>query len=293
MLRYSHVTVDDRQIHYATEGSGIPLLLIHGLPFDHRAWVPTIPYLSGHFRVVAPDLPGCGKSSGGRGAGSPDDFIRSMAGLLTTLRMVPCLVAGVSFGGGVALGLAAHYPERVRSLIAVDAPGVQYWPATRQARLAHAVRSLPGMLALGLRLAPRAQARWFLRSAFYDRRQASDEIVEQVAATLRDPTGRRTLIQSLRRADEWRQVMRQLGGIRAPTLLAWGEHDRLYGLSAAERLRHAIPGARLVTIAGAGHLPSIERPIELAELMRRFFATAGAPAAGGRASGDGTTKRRT
>jgi len=284
MLRYSYVTVDDRRIHYATEGNGIPLLLVHGLPFDHRAWVPTIPYLAGHFRVVAPDLPGCGKSSGGREAGSPDDFIRSMAGLLTTLRMVPCLVAGVSFGGGVALGLAAHYPERVRSLIAVDTPGLQYWPNTRQARLAHALRGLPGMLALGLRLAPRAQARWFLRSAFYDRRQASDEVVEQVAAMLRDRTGRRTVIQSLRRADEWRQVMRQLGGIRVPTLLAWGEHDALYGLSAAERLRHAIPGARLVTIAGAGHLLSIERPTELAELMRRFFAS-GAPAARGRASG--------
>jgi pimeloyl-ACP methyl ester carboxylesterase len=64
--------------------------------------------------------------------------------------------------------------------------------------------------------------------------------------------------------------MRQLGGIRAPTLLIWGERDALYGLPAAERLRHDIPGARLLTIAGAGHLLPVDRPIELAAEMRRF-----------------------
>jgi pimeloyl-ACP methyl ester carboxylesterase len=82
---------------------------------------------------------------------------------------------------------------------------------------------------------------------------------------------RRTLIRSIRSLDEWRFVMRLLGGIRAPTLLAWGERDAVYSLPAAERLRHAIPGARLVTLAGAGHLLAIERPLELAELIRRFL----------------------
>ncbi len=282
MLRYNRVTVDGRQIHYATEGAGIPLLLVHGPPFDHRAWAPTIPFLAGHFRVVAPDLPGCGMSDEPRGGGAPDELIRTMAGLLTALRMVPCLVAGASFGGDIALGLAARYPERVRSLVAVAAPGLQHWPGTLQASLARAASRLPGMLALGLRLAPRAQARWFVRGVFHDRGQASDAIVEQVAATLQAPAGRRTVILALRQANEWRLVMRQLGGIRAPTLLIWGERDTLYDLSAAERLRHAIPGARLTTIAGAGHMPSIERPAELAGLMRQFFGAVAPTAREGR-----------
>jgi pimeloyl-ACP methyl ester carboxylesterase len=270
MLRYAQVMVDGQPIHYATEGQGAPLLLLHGPPFDHQLWVPAIPYLAGHFRVVAPDLPGYGLSPL-EGDHSPDALIRMVAGLMTNLHMVPGFVAGASFGGAIALGLTARHPERVRGLVAAGASGVDRWPATLQARLARAARGLPGALALGMWLAPRAQARWFLRGALGDRRAADGAIVEQVAATLRAKTGRSALIRALRRLDDWRFVARQLGGIRAPTLLVWGERDALYGLPVAERMRHAIHGARLVTLAGAGHLLPIERPEELAAAIRGFL----------------------
>jgi pimeloyl-ACP methyl ester carboxylesterase len=271
MLRYAQITVEGRRIAYATEGQGAPLLLLHGALFDHRLWAPTIPYLIGHFRVVSPDLPGYGRSQPLDEDNSPDVLIRLMAGLMTGLRMVPGFVAGAGFGGGIALGLAARHPERVRGLVAVGTLGVEHWPGTAQARLARAARGLPGALALSMRLTPRGQARRFLRGALGDKQIADDALVEQIAATLRSSTARRTLIRTIRGLDKWRFVMRQLGGINAPALLVWGERDAVYGLSAAERLRHAIPGAQLVTLAGAGHLLTIERPAELAELMRRFL----------------------
>jgi len=270
MLRYAQVMIDGRRIHYATEGQGAPLLLLHGAPFDHQMWAPVIPYLSGNFRVVAPDLPGYGRSELADQDGTPDALIRTLAGFMTGVRIVPGFVAGASFGGGAALGLAARHPERVRALVAVGSLGVERWPGTLQGRLARAARGLPGALAL---------ARWFLRGALNDRQLAGDALVEQVAATLRSSTGRRTLIHTLRKLDAWRAVIRQLGGIRAPTLLVWGERDAVYGLPEAEHLRHAIPGSRLVTIAGAGHLLPLERPVELAEVMRRFLM----PLAKGRA----------
>jgi len=271
MLRYAQITVEGRRIAYATEGQGAPLLLLHGALFDHQLWAPTIPYLIGHFRVVSLDLPGYGRSQPLDEDSSPDALIRLVAGLMTSLRMVPGFVAGAGMGGGVALGLAARHPERVRGLVAVGALGVERWPGTAQARLARAVRGLPGALALGMRLAPRGLARWFLRSALGNKQIADDALVEQIAATLRSRTARRTLAHTIRDLDEWRFLMRQLGGIHAPTLLVWGERDGIYDLSAAERLRHGIPGAQLVTLAGAGHLLTIERPVELAELMRRFL----------------------
>lgn len=270
MLRYAQVTVEGRPIYYATEGRGAPLLLLHSPPFDHQLWAPAIPYLAGHFRVVAPDLPGFGRSPS-EGDQLPDALIRMTAGLMTGLQMVPGFVAGSSLGGGIALGLAARHPERVRGLVASSALGVERWPATFQARLARAVRSLPGALALGMRLAPRAQARWFLHDALRDRSAADGALVDQVAATLRSRTSRSALVRTLRRLDEWRFVTRQLGGIRAPTLLVWGERDTIYGLPVAERMRHAIHGAQLVTLAGAGHLLPIERPEELAAAMRSFL----------------------
>jgi pimeloyl-ACP methyl ester carboxylesterase len=270
MLRYAQVMVEGRPIYYATEGQGAPLLLLHGPPFDHRVWIPAIPYLAGHFRVVAPDMPGYGRSSPAKDD-TPEALIRLMAGLMTGLQMVPGFVAGASFGGAMAVGLAARHSERVRGLVVAGGLGIERWPATLQGRLARAARGLPGALALGIRLAPRAQARWFLRGALNDRRVADGAIVEQVAATLRSATGRRALIRALRHIDDWHVVTRQLGGVRAPTLLVWGEHDALYGLPVAERMRHAIHGARLVTLAGAGHLLLAERPEELAATMRSFL----------------------
>jgi pimeloyl-ACP methyl ester carboxylesterase len=271
MLHYAQALVEGRQIFYATEGQGQPLLLLHGPPFDHQVWAPAIPFLSGHFRVVAPDLPGFGRSQPLDRNGSPEALIRAIAGLMTSLRMVPGFVAGASFGGGIALGLAARHPERVRGLVGVGSLGLERWPTTTQARLARGLRRVPGALGLAIRLAPRLQARWLLRSALSPTSPAEQALLDQVARTLRARTGRRALIQTLRELDTWQQIMRQLGGIRAPTLLVWGEHDRIYGLPAAERLRHALPGARLLTLAGAGHLLPVERPAELADAMRRFL----------------------
>jgi pimeloyl-ACP methyl ester carboxylesterase len=270
MLRYAQITVEGQMIHYATEGTGLPLLLLHPPPFDHRVWAPVIPYLSGHFRVVAPDLPGCGGSNGSLADGRPDGLIRLVAGLMTALRMVPCAVAGASFGGVLALGLAARHPERVRALVVIGSPGVQLWPSTFQASLARSLRHVPGLLDLALRLAPRIQTRW-LASRMTGDRQLSRALADQAAATARTSAGRRTLVRLIQHIDDWRFLVRQLGGVRMPVLLAWGERDALYGLPAAERLRHLVTTARLITIAGAGHLLPIERPIELAAEMRRFL----------------------
>jgi pimeloyl-ACP methyl ester carboxylesterase len=269
MLRYAQITVEGQPIQYATEGAGPPLLLLHPPPFDHRVWAPAIPYLAGHFRVVAPDLPGFGQSPAKLADARPDAMIRLVAGLTTALGLVPGVVAGASLGGALALGLAARHPERVRALVLSGSPGAQLWPATLQARLARRARVVPGLLPLGLRLMPRMHARWLARAVVGDP-QAADLLAAQATAALRTSAGRRALAQIIRRADDWRFIMRQLGGIRAPTLLIWGERDALYGLPAAERLRHDIPGARLLTIAGAGHLLPVDRPIELAAEMRRF-----------------------
>src|SRR5262249_49104325 len=148
----------------------------------HRTWVPTIPYLSGHFRVVAPDLPGYGQSRVVASDGVPDGLIRLVGGLMTALQMVPCVVAGASFGGALALGLAVRHPERVRALVAIGAPGVQIWPGTLQMRLARTTRNVPGLLALALQVMPRMQARWLVRGVLGPS-PAAAELSAQAEAT--------------------------------------------------------------------------------------------------------------
>jgi pimeloyl-ACP methyl ester carboxylesterase len=146
MLRHASAVVEGRTIRYATEGSGPVLLLIPGLPFDHRMWAPSIPYLVGHMRVVAPDLPSA--------AEAPETLVRLLAGLLTATQAVPCFVAGAGLGGALALTLAARYPERVRAVVAVGSAGADPWPEPGIFRLARTLRQVPGALGLAARLLP-------------------------------------------------------------------------------------------------------------------------------------------
>ncbi|HMO58043.1 MAG TPA: alpha/beta fold hydrolase [Roseiflexaceae bacterium] len=271
MIRYDQVTVDGVAIRYAGEGNRAPLVLLHGAPFDHRIWLPLIPYLSGHFRVIAPDLPGAGGTALRERYHTPEQLFRLFAGMLTTLQMVPAYVVGAGIGGGIALGVASRYPERVRGVVAIGSVGVRWWPETGMARLARRMVGGPGLAGLLLQIAPRIQARHLLRSALGDPAYLSDALVEQILPMWRDARRRRAMVQLLRNLDEWQILGRRLGGVQAPTLLVWGERDRWYGLPAAEALRRAVPAAQLVTFDGAGHAVPIERPIDLAELIRRFF----------------------
>ncbi len=265
MLRTTTVSVEGHSISYATEGTGPVLLLLHGMLFDSRMWEATIPYLAGHMRVVAPNLT--------IESFSPDVAVRLLAGLITNLQAVPCFVAGSGFGGVLALALAARYPERVRAVFAVGSAGDQVVPEARNLQVAYALRHVPGVLRLGTRLFPGFTTRQFLR-VMHAQGALPAEIEAHITRRLRLPESRRSLLQAWRGLAKWRDLKRLYGGIRAPTLLIWGEHDQVYSLKSAERLRHMIPGAQLVTLEGSGHLLPAERPAELAAIMRQFIAPA-------------------
>jgi pimeloyl-ACP methyl ester carboxylesterase len=265
MLRLTTVSVEGRSIRYATEGSGPPLLLIHGPPFDHRIWAPTIPYLVGHLRVLAPDMPSA--------SDSPETQMRLLAGLLTTTHSVPCFAAGAGLGGALALALAARYPERVRAVILIGSSGAEPWPESGLLRLARSLRFVPGALALATRLFRRRLAARLVRE-MQNGSTLPAELPASIANALATTVSRRDLLKAWRGLDAWRGPARVFGGVRAPTLLLWGEHDRIYGLKSAERLRHIVPGAQLITFAGAGHLLTVERPVEVGAAIRHFLGPA-------------------
>ncbi len=270
MLRYEHVMVENRRLGYATEGSGPALVLLHGLGFDHRLWVATAPYLVGHTRVIIPDLPGFGRSAALPDGTGPDAMLRSLAAMLTATAAVPCMIAGFGIGGTLALGVAARNPERVHAVVAISALGPQTWPETGTGRIAALFSALPGALGMSMRFAPHMLATRYLRDAISSI-AVNPEAVELVESVLRDPVQRQTLLKTLGQLNDWKQLIRRFSGVRAPSLIIWGERDSIYGLHAAERLRHAVPGSQLHTMNGAGHLLPLEQPDGLAAVMRTFF----------------------
>jgi pimeloyl-ACP methyl ester carboxylesterase len=272
VLRAARAIVDGQTIAYATEGVGYPLLLLHGLGFDQRAWALVAPFLAGHFRLIIPDMPGIGSSraaSWARWEETPEAMVRLYGGFLTATQAVPAYLAGAGFGGVLALALAARFPERVLGVVVVGGLGLELWPTNRQSTTLRSLVSMPWLLDLLAQTTPHRHARQFLRDSFASG-EPPDELVTVVAGVLQDPISRQALIRTIIRLDRWKPLLRGLGGVRAPTLLVWGERDRVVGLPEAERLRHAIPAAQIMTLPDAGHALTIERPADVAAIIRKF-----------------------
>jgi pimeloyl-ACP methyl ester carboxylesterase len=207
---------------------GPPLVLLHGLAGSAAWWKRNLPALSAAFRVTAIDLPGFGSSH--RGARLIlDEVPAQVAALLRQEGIEPAHVIGHSLGGLVAGGLAADHPERVNRLVLVDAGFLSLDPTWRH-RISGPLRTLP----------------W-----------TSPSIL---------PTLMRDVVRSgpIRMARATAELLRKdwrikLPAITAPTLVVWGEHDRICNPRIGEHIAAAVPGARLVIIPGAGHNPMWEK----------------------------------
>jgi pimeloyl-ACP methyl ester carboxylesterase len=233
-------------------------LLLHAGIADRRMWASQVEALeaAGH-TVLAPDLPGYGEAP----LVPPTvDYVRFAAARLGG----PGAVVGCSFGGRVALELTASRPQLVERLVLV-APGLQStdWSEDSQALFAEEEQLLEQGDLAG---AGAQQARmWLAPDAAADVRELT------AAMTVRSYEQQLPVDGQIRASWPEPSAEARLGELRQPTLVVVGDADRPELRSLAERVAEELPDARLATIAGAGHLPSLERPDELNRLLLEFL----------------------
>ena len=244
---------------YEKAGSGPPLLLIHGLGSCKEMWRPVVPLLTREREVVAIDLPGFGASPAG--PRTVEGLAAAVADFAAGLGYERPHVAGNSMGGGIALELGAT--GRARSACAVSPIG---FANDREAMYARALLAMTRAMATAL--APIAEpiaANGALR-----------------AATTAHAVGRPSRLPASECA-HWTRVyaeapsfwalLRDAPAWRAPapacaTTVAWGDRDRLLIYSRqAPRARRVLPGARHVTLAGCGHVPTWDDPEQVAAVL--------------------------
>jgi pimeloyl-ACP methyl ester carboxylesterase len=230
------------------------VLLLHAGIGDRRMWAPQIEALeaAGH-RPIAPDLPGFGDAPLQPGT---IDYVTFAAEQLDG----PATVVGCSFGGRVALELAVARPELVEQLVLIGAGlGSWDWSDAAQAGFAEEEEAIGrGDLAA----AAAQQARMWLPD------DASPEVRALAEAmTMRSYEQQLPLEGQVRTAWPQPSAEEGLGAIGTRTLVVVGTADLEDMQAVAEKLAREIPGARLETIEGAGHLPSLERPDELNRLL--------------------------
>jgi len=244
--------------YYSLGGRGDPVVLLHGWGVSSQSLTGLAATLADGFRVLTVDLPGFGWSQAPPAAWGTLDYAGHVERLMLETGLQRAAVLGHSFGGRVALRLAAAGPDRVSRLVLVASAGIRpprgggYYARVAAVKLTRWFFTLPGWGATGRRI----------HSAVSERFGSRDY---RTAGSMR-PTLVRVVNEDLAGI---------LPGIRMPALIVWGDQDQEVPRSAMEAMAAGLPDARLVVFEGAGHFPFLDQPERFTRTVTEFLQAGG------------------
>lgn len=255
---------NDIDVAWFEVGRGEPLILIHGLADDHRAWRRALPGLLLRHRVLMYDLRGHGGTSLGQPEGTLTQLGADLASLMDATGVDGAHIAGFSLGGTIAMRMAIDHPARVRGLVLVATSSRVGRVAADwyQQRVDMVKRNDPELRAT----LDRDAADVYAESAS----ELPDGLLIRRQSTA-DPRGYGNACAAMA-ALNGAPLDPELGRISAPTLIVASDLDRHCPPKAAEIIAAGIKGSRLELIPGAGHPIPVEKPRELAGYMNSFLA---------------------
>ena len=256
-------------LEYELTGQGEPLVLVHGSWSDRDNWLPVIPGLARSRSVLAYSRRGHGFSGRDLEA-TRYDHEEDLASLIERMNVGPVTVVGTSYGGSIALGLAARRPDLVRDLVVHEPPLVELVAADSRAQAELAVVG-PAIVDVVARI-ERGDAEGAAHQ-FVDRVAFQPGAWEALPAELRA-----TMIDSApaflaeQRDPDWAAL--EATGVTSPVLLTQGDQSPEWFRLVIARLADAIPQASVRTFAGAGHAPHLTHPEEFVSTVEGFLAGA-------------------
>lgn len=272
--------IHGRTVAYRSAGHGPLLVLVHGIASSSQTWEPVAERLARRFTLVAPDLPGHGDSDPADDS-SPAAAAAAIRDLLLVLGHSRATFAGHSLGGGVVMEMAYHFPELVERMVLVASGGLgsEVAPLLRLLAVPGAGLVMPLGFPVPVLDAVEGLSRRALSLGI-----DSPELRElwRCYRGLAEPGPRRAFIDTLRtvvgpRGQRLSARDRLYLASLVPTLIVWGERDRVIPAEHGRAAAAAMPASRLELMPGVGHFPHAERPERFAELVFEF-AAATAPA---------------
>ena len=245
-------------------GAGAPIVLLHAFPLSGAMWQETLTQCGLRARVLAPDLPGFGRSAraAAPSIGGMADAV--LEWLDETGVREPVVLGGLSMGGYVAFELVRRAADRVRALVLCSTRATADTPEQRQGRRSLISRiEREGLSAALAGMLPKLLGPTSL--------QASPRLVEQVRGWI-GQADRDGIVDALRAMADRRDATATLPSLRCPALVVAGGEDALILPAAAEAMARALPAASLEVIPQAGHLVNLEQPARFHGALSRFLS---------------------
>jgi pimeloyl-ACP methyl ester carboxylesterase len=272
------VMVDGIETFLFIEGEGSPVVLVHGMTASAESWLYTFDALKTDYRVFAPDLPGHGRSAGGRYPYCLDFYTRWLDTLLDALGLEKIALFGHSMGGAVCLAYTMAHPERVERLMLSNALGMSNSLPMRTAL--QSMTKFPHLLLATLtgRDDPHL-FRYIQGRTLNDPWGVARPALEGMLSAGRTYPrllwgawpGFRLILADFVPPKKRRDFVARQTSITVPTLIAWGPDDGLLPLAHAYEARGRIPGAALHIFEQSNHAPMMEEPEAFNAAMRVFL----------------------
>ena len=265
------VEVNRRKVHVLENGSGSPLLYLHGFADVHsvkEGWLPFHEKLAERARVVAPAHPGCAQTDENKDIESVEDVVFHYLEVLDALKLDRFDLVGGCVGGWIAAELAVRHPEKIRKLVLIGASGL----------------FVEGALIADVFMMAQPE----YGSSYASLRALLFSGADQPNALDMFPDGKGEIEDEVRRYQMLRlgsrigfkppyfynySLRNRLHRITSPALVIWGERDSMVPRAHGEAYAAGIPRAKFTIVRGAGHSAQVDKPEETAELVLDFLST--------------------
>lgn len=248
-----------RYLSYETATSTKSLILLHGIGASAERWMPVLPALSKYYPLLVPDIVGFGYSDKPTVEYTMDFFIDFLSEFIRNVGGPRPILVGSSFGGHVATEYAIRYPRAIDKLILVSPAGA----------MRASTPALDGYIMAALYPTVENASKAFSNLA-YDPNSVSEDIVMDFVNRMNLPNAKYAFMSTLLGMRYAPKLQGRLSKILAPTLLIWGDSDKMIPLQYAKDYRE-IPNEELVVIKNSGHTPFVEKPTTFSKILLKFL----------------------
>ncbi|NQV73189.1 alpha/beta fold hydrolase [bacterium] len=261
-LTFNH---QDQRISYNDVGEGeVPVIFLHGYPFNKSTWNQQVEYLKASNRVIAMDMRGFGNTSGENTTLSIDLFADDVIGLMDHLSVETAIICGLSMGGYIALNAQKRYPSRFEAMILCDTQCGADSAEGKQKRY-DTIDTIESGGAKEFK-------EGFVQKVFCEHSLTHKKDLVEALATVVSSTSQQALTAGLVALAERTESCSTLADIAIPTLILCGREDALTPVALSIFMYEQIEGSMLHVIENAGHVSNLEQPDEFNLLLKEFVA---------------------